>query len=147
MVRFKLVWFRYQQLPRESSICTEVKALSVQSLSHVWKSLHRGGGVCLQHCLFVVSSFLPCQGESKVDLAFQPVLQHPCCGKLLRKMAMDKAWLPHKGVEGMTGGSPCARGRGDSWRKEEKRGWCGTRDFEQGNCLTSTVLGRKKLIY
>lgn len=107
-----------------------------------------GRGVCLQHFLLFLSCFILCQEESKVDLAFQWHLQHHCYGKLLQKKdGHGQPWLFHKGVEGMTGGSSCARGMGDSWRKQEECDWCGTREFVQGNCLKSIVLERKKLIF
>lgn len=145
VVCFKLVWFRYQQLPRESSVCTEVKALYSHCLMS-GKVFTRVEGFASStvFLLFPVSSLVR---ETQSWFSLSASSAASLLWKTTAKDGHGQPWLLHKGVEGMTGGSPCARGRGDSWRKQEERGWCGTGDFEQGNCLTSTVLGRKKLIY
>lgn len=118
-----------------------VHALSVQSWCHVWKCVPRFEGFASSTViLWFLSCFLLCQEESKVDSAFQTVLQHPCCGKLRQKMSVDNlGWFIRVWKE-----LPVAvHVQGVSWRKQEERGWCGSRGFEQG--LLYLCVGKEKV--
>lgn len=69
--------------------------------------------------LWILSCFLLCQEESKVDSAFQPVLQHHCCGKLLQRMSVGNfGWLIRVWKELLV----AAHVQGVSWRKQEECG-------------------------